>query len=99
VTFQKAAIQEIERMMLPVVPMKPQGNKRARCRSLGRCTVAPYIKNGTVPFPRSGCEQLLAQMFNLGVEAHDDLVDGCGHLLEGLANQGLELPKLTWIET
>lgn len=33
--------------------------------------VAPYIKNGTVLFPRSGCEQLLGQIFNLGVESHD----------------------------
>jgi len=38
--------------------------------------VAPYIKNGTVVFPRSGCEQLFAQMFNFGVEAHNDLLDG-----------------------
>ncbi len=67
VQYQKAAIQEMERMMLPVIPMKPQGDKRARLQ-----VVAPYIKNGTVLFPSSGCEQLLAQMFNLGVEAHFD---------------------------
>jgi hypothetical protein len=30
VAYQKAAIQEMERMMIPVVPMKPQGDKRAR---------------------------------------------------------------------
>jgi hypothetical protein len=61
--------------------------------------VAPYIKNGTVVFPRTGCEQLLAQIFNLGVEAHDDLCDGLtSYLLQGLANQGLELPKIHWIE-
>jgi hypothetical protein len=34
--------------------------------------VAPYIKDGTVLFPRTGCEQLLGQMFNLGVETHDE---------------------------
>jgi hypothetical protein len=33
VAYQKAAIQEMERAMLPVVPMKPQGDNRA-CRSL-----------------------------------------------------------------
>jgi hypothetical protein len=33
--------------------------------------MAPYIKNGTVLFPRSGCEELLGQMLNLGVESHD----------------------------
>jgi predicted phage terminase large subunit-like protein len=93
VQYQKAAIQEMERMMLPVVAMRPQGDKRARLQ-----VVAPYIKNGTVLFPRAGCEQLLGQLFNLGVEAHDDLVDGLTYLLQGLANQGLELPKIHWIE-
>ncbi len=34
--------------MLPVVPMKPQGDKRARLQ-----IVATYIKNGTVLFPRT----------------------------------------------
>jgi len=45
VAYQKAAIQEMERALLPVVPMKPQGDKRARLQ-----VVAPYIKNGTVLF-------------------------------------------------
>lgn len=71
VAYQKAAIQEMERMMLPVVPMKPTTDKRSRLQ-----VVAPYIKNGTVLFPRSGCEQLLGQVFNLGVESNDDLCDG-----------------------
>ena len=94
VAYQKAAIQEMERAMLPVVPMKPQGDKRARLQ-----VVAPYIKNGTVLFPRSGCEELLGQMFNLGVESHDDLNDALVYLLQGLVSQGLELPKIHWIET
>jgi phage terminase large subunit-like protein len=93
VAYQKAAIQEMERAMLPVVPMKPQGDKRARLQ-----VVAPYIKNGTVLFPRSGCEQLLGQMFNLGVESHDDLADSLVYLLQGLVNQGLDLPKIHWID-
>ena len=94
VAYQKAAIQEMERMMIPVVPMKPTTDKRSRLQ-----VVAPYIKNGTVLFPRSGCEQLLGQVFNLGVESHDDLTDGLTTLLQGLVQQGLELPKIHWIET
>jgi phage terminase large subunit-like protein len=93
VAYQKAAIQEMERALLPVVPMKPQGDKRARLQ-----VVAPYIKNGTVLFPRSGCEELLGQMFNLGVESHDDLNDALVYLLQGLVSQGLDLPKIHWIE-
>jgi phage terminase large subunit-like protein len=60
--------------------------------------VAPYIKNGSVLFPRSGCEQLLAQLFGFGVESHDDLVDAVVYLILGLVEQGLELPKIHWIE-
>jgi phage terminase large subunit-like protein len=94
VGYQKAAIQEMERAMLPVVPIRPTTDKRSRLQ-----VVAPYIKNGTVLFPRSGCEQLLGQIFNLGVESHDDLCDGLTTLLQGLVEQGLELPKIPWIET
>jgi phage terminase large subunit-like protein len=93
VGYQKAAIQEMERAMLPVTPMKPTTDKRSRLQ-----VIAPYIKNGTVLFPRSGCEELLGQLFNLGVESHDDLVDALVWLVQGLVDQGLELPKIRWIE-
>ncbi|HVB33726.1 MAG TPA: hypothetical protein VNJ52_05050 [Patescibacteria group bacterium] len=93
VGYQKAAIQEMERAMLPVVPMKPTTDKRSRLQ-----VIAPYIKNGTVLFPRNGCEELLGQLFNLGVESHDDLADALVWLVQGLVEQGLELPKIRWIE-
>jgi predicted phage terminase large subunit-like protein len=93
VAYQKAAIQEMERAMLPVIGIKHTTDKRSRLQ-----VVAPYIKNGTVLFPRAGCEQLLTQLFGFGVEAHDDLVDGLVTLLEGLVQQGLELPKIHWID-
>jgi hypothetical protein len=32
--------------------------------------VKPQVKTNTVLFPRSGCEELLGQIFNLGVESH-----------------------------
>jgi phage terminase large subunit-like protein len=94
VAYQKAAIQEMERALLPVVPMRPTSDKRSRLQ-----TVAPLIKNGTVLFPRAGCEELLGQVFNLGIDSHDDLCDGLTTLLQGFMNQGLELPKIHWIET
>jgi phage terminase large subunit-like protein len=91
--YQRAALQEMERAMLPVVAMRPTTDKRSRLQ-----VVAPYIKNGTVLFPRAGCEQLLGQLFNLGVESHDDLCDALVWLIQGLVEQGLELPKIHWIE-
>lgn len=93
VAYQKAAIQEMERALLPVIPMRPTTDKRSRLQ-----TVAPLIRNGTVLFPRTGCEELLGQVFNLGVESHDDLVDGLTTLLQGFMEQGLELPKIHYLE-
>ncbi|MGB9458520.1 MAG: hypothetical protein WCB12_20895 [Bryobacteraceae bacterium] len=93
VAYQKAAIQDLERALLPVIPMKPQADKRSRL-----LVVAPCIKNGTVLFPRSGCEQLLAQVFGFGVEAHDDLVDALVYFILGLVERGLEMPKIQWTE-
>lgn len=80
-------------MMLSVVPMKPTTDRRSRLQ-----VVAPYIKNGTELFPRGGCEQLSGQVFNLGVESRDDLCDGLTTLVNGLVSQGLDLPKIHWIE-
>jgi len=37
VAYQKAAIREMTRAMLPVTPMKPQGDKRARLQVLAPC--------------------------------------------------------------
>lgn len=91
--YQKAAVQEMERAMLPVVPMKLTADKRSRLQS-----VAPYIKSGIVLFPRAGCEQLLGQIFNLGVESRDDLCDALVWLIQGLVEQALDLPKIHWIE-
>lgn len=79
--------------MLPVIPMKPTTDKRSRLQ-----VIAPYTKNGTVHFPRNGCEELLGQLFNPSVESHDDLVDALVWLIQGLVQQGLELPKIQWIE-
>lgn len=89
VAYQKAAIQEFERNLLPVVPMKVSTDKRARLR-----VAANYIKNGTVLFPRKGCEDLLIQLLGFGVEEYDDLVDALTQLILGLANQGLSRPEV-----
>ena len=36
--------------------------------------------------------------FNFGVESHDDICDWITTLLDGLVEQGLELPKIHWID-
>ena len=92
VAYQKAAIQEMERCMLAVTPMHPVADKRSRLRVAAR-----YIKNGTVLFPRTGCERLIQQLLNFGNEAHDDGVDALVYLILGLIEQGLDIAKIVWM--
>jgi hypothetical protein len=63
VAYQQAAIEEMERRAFSVQAMHPIKDKRARLRVAAR-----YIKNGTVKFPRKGCEQLLTQLLGFGRE-------------------------------
>lgn len=91
VAYQKAAIQELERKMLPVTGIKTGGrDKRARLM-----TVAPLIKNGTVKFPRQGAEKLITQLLGFGIESHDDMVDALVTLLIGLSSWGIQ--EIEWI--
>ncbi len=89
VAYQKAAIEEMERALLPVIAMAAGGDKRARLRA-----VAVYIQNGTVVFPRSGCEDLIIQLLGFGIEEHDDLVDALVYLILGLVQQGMQNPEV-----
>lgn len=89
VAYQKAAIQEMDRAGMAVIAIKPISDKRARLRVAAR-----YIKNGTVLFPRTGCEKLIAQLLNFGNEDHDDLVDGLVNLILGAVGEGLDIRKV-----
>lgn len=89
ISFQKAVIQEMERAGMAVVPVKPISDKRARLRIAAR-----YIKNGTVLFPRTGCEKLITQLLNFGNESHDDLVDAITYLILGSVEQGLDIRRV-----
>jgi len=90
----EAAVQEMQRALIPVKPFTATKDKRTRLE-----VIAPYIRNGTVLFPRTGCEELLQQIFSLGSEKHDDLNDAFVWLIWGMAiNQGIGLPKLWTID-
>ena len=92
VAYQKAAIQEMQRYGLEVKSMRPFGDKAARLQ-----VAANYIKNGTVLFPRKGCEILLEQILGFPVESRDDLVDAACYVILGLVDNGLEMPWVAWI--
>jgi predicted phage terminase large subunit-like protein len=85
VAFQQAAIEELERRAFDVTAMHPIKDKRARLRVAAR-----YIKNGTVKFPRHGCEQLLTQLLGFGGEKHDDACDALTYLVLGVVRDGIE---------
>jgi phage terminase large subunit-like protein len=85
VAYQQAAIEELERRAFAVTPMHPIKDKRARLRVAAR-----YIKNGTVKFPRHGCEQLLTQLLGFGAEKRDDAVDALVYLILGVVGDGIE---------
>lgn len=90
VQYQKAAILELQRLSLNVTGIKAGADKAARLS-----TVAMFIKNGTVVFPRTGCEELLAELLGFGVEEHDDLVDALVYMILAITSTGIGMPKFT----
>ncbi len=79
VAYQLAVIKEMQKRGLPVIEMRPIGDKKARLE-----TIAIYIKQGLVRFPRKGCEELIQQLLGFGSEEHDDLVDALVYLILGM---------------
>ncbi len=54
------------------------------------------IKNGEVLFPRKGCEDLISQMVNFGIEKHDDLADAFTTLMLDIVDiPNYRVPSIT----
>lgn len=85
VQFQKAAIQELEAAGCDVEGFIPKGDKRARLS-----LISHYFEKGQILFPEHGCEKLIQQITNFGLERHDDLMDALSMLISH-ASQGKEL--------
>ena len=92
VAYQAMQIEAMQRAGLPVTGIKISTDKRARLM-----TVASYVENGTVVFPKEGCEDLILQLIGFGVEAHDDLVDAFVLLIQGLMSHYTGSPKIEWV--
>ena len=82
VAYQRVAIEMMQAAGIPAQPVKVGTDKRARL-----LLAAPFIENGTVKFPRRGCEDLIGQLTGFGIEDHDDLVDAFVHLVLGVNSQ------------
>jgi predicted phage terminase large subunit-like protein len=92
VQYQQVAIEEMERRAFAVTGVRPIKDKRARLRVAAR-----YIKNGTVKFPRKGCEQLMTQLLGFGAEKHDDAVDALVYLILGVAGDSIEQKVIQYV--
>lgn len=82
VAYQRVAIEMLQTAGLSTEPVKVGTDKRARLK-----LAAPFIENGMVLFPKTGCEALIEQLTGFGVEEHDDLVDAFVHLILGINTQ------------
>lgn len=94
VSYQEAMIGEAQRLGLPAEGVKVSMDKRARLR-----TVASFVQNGIVLFPKRGCEDLIIQLTGFGVEAYDDLCDAFVLLVQALMNRAASgEPRITILE-
>ena len=92
VAYQAMQIEAMQKAGLPVTGIKVGTDKRARLM-----TVASYVQNETVVFPKEGCEDLILQLIGFGVEEYDDLVDAFVFMVQGLMNQYSSSPTFSWM--
>ncbi len=68
--MQGALVQELTDLGYKAEGATLPGSKDERLRF-----ASTHVQNGTVRFPKKGCEDLLRQLLYFGVEKHDDLAD------------------------
>lgn len=76
VGYQDALPQMLDSQGVQAESIKPHNDKRTRL-----ALTSSMIRNGTILFPHTGCEDLLQQMLGFGVEKHDDLADAFSLLI------------------
>ena len=91
VAYQAMQVEAMRRAGLPAKGIKVSTDKRARLM-----TIASYVQEGTVLFPKEGCEDLILQLTGFGIEAHDDLCDAFVLLIQGLMSHYTGAPKIEW---
>lgn len=92
VQYQQAAIESLKRAWVNVVGVHPIGDKRARLE-----TVSPRIQDGTVEFAEVGCEDLISNVVNFGIEEHDDLCDALVYALLAVMQRGIHEKIVKWL--
>ena len=84
VGYQGMLIETLDRDGYDVKGSKVKNqDKRARL-----ALTSHLIQSGHVFFPRHGCEDLINQLLNFGIESHDDLADAFAILLAYVLEEG-----------
>jgi len=91
VGYQDALAQYTKKLGFYVTSVSPTGDKRTRLASL-----APSISNGTILFPEFGCEELIRQITDFGVEKHDDLADALVYAIRPLIDYANRPKARVW---
>jgi len=77
VGYQGSLVEHLKEASYKAEGVKLKGSdKRSRLALAARA-----VQDGTVVFPRHGCEDLIDQMVNFGIEKHDDLADAFSMLV------------------
>ncbi len=80
VAYQYAVVEQLEAEGLDAVGVKVGTDKRTRL-----ALISSMIQDGTILFPRQGCEKLIQQLVGFGAEKHDDLADAFSLLIGAIA--------------
>lgn len=93
IAYQKALIQQLNNEgFYNVEGAKIDGDKFSRLN-----LTSHYIKNGTILFPKTGCDELIYQLTDFGVERYDDLADAFAILvLKIIENYRSEPPSFDY---
>ncbi len=77
---------------LYVKEFRPFQDKRTRLMQ-----VTPFLEAGQVFFPETGCEDLINELVNFGLERHDDLADAFAMLLTHFIDEHAHQPQSTYL--
>jgi predicted phage terminase large subunit-like protein len=89
---QELFISLLQENGLYVKEFRPLQDKRTRLMQ-----VTPFLESGQVFFPRTGCEDLINELLNFGMERHDDLADAFAMLLTHFIDEHAHEPQSTYL--
>jgi predicted phage terminase large subunit-like protein len=92
VAYQMALPQQLEQKGVETAKIKPTKDKRSRL-----ALISHIIKEGRVLFPQKGCEELINQLVNFGVEKHDDLADACAYAILSVVDDPPQRFEVVWL--